>query len=557
MEGIEEGVKTKTLAVFQNVVTKEKQKKRKKFRTHRFSDEDSSPSESELVIDDEAKDEVTKRKRSGVRIRFKEEALNMKCQWNSCLEVLTDTQTFFKHLVGHVDNVNDDLNCKWTDCPNPTGLVSVPKLLCHIAYHGYLAKLINIGENVLERNNLPDCTLGTNYTIEISENGYTCYWTECNFTFGTIFDYLSHVECHVNGAPSGKEVDFSDVIPCLWSGCGEKFSTRYKLGDHLRVHTKERMIACPKCMSLFSTKTTFCDHRKRQLKTHLRSYQCSQCLKLFSSERILSDHMRSHINQYKCTLCDMTSTKPSMLAKHYRYRHMNVRPFSCPHCQKTFVTKSNLNTHILTHQDKPFKCDQCEFGCKSKVGLASHVLKVHGIEKSFYECQVCKILFRRGDYLTKHLIKIHKFHWPSGHSRFRYRKDSDGVCRLQTVRYESLEVTEEMIKSESMKPVKNPSAVTYNVTYDKNEANGYKLTISQENYQSYNNETPGGKDLKEEIENKEIIISIEDLDDKGNVIKRQEIGSDEIFLFGPDEAYQDGKIENVASVLVDEYKPDI
>lgn len=67
----------------------------------------------------------------------------------------------------------------------------------------------------------------------------------------------------------------------------------------------------------------------------VRSYQCSQCLKLFSIERLLSDHMRSHINQYKCTMCDMTSTKPSMLAKHYRYRHMNERPFQCQICKKT------------------------------------------------------------------------------------------------------------------------------------------------------------------------------------------------------------------------------
>lgn len=58
MEASLEGTKTKTLAVFENVVTKERQRKRKKFKTNRFSDDESSPSESELVVDDEFKEEV-------------------------------------------------------------------------------------------------------------------------------------------------------------------------------------------------------------------------------------------------------------------------------------------------------------------------------------------------------------------------------------------------------------------------------------------------------------------------------------------------------------------
>lgn len=532
MEGNEERAKGKTLAVFQNIVTKEKQKKRKKFRTHRFSDEDSSPSESELVIDDEPKEEVTKRKLSGARIRFKEEILNMMCQWNSCSKIFQNDELFYNHLIEHIRDIKDDLNCKWTNCPNPTGLSTNQILASHISYHGYLTKLINIGENVLERNNLPDCTIEPIYTIDAIESGYKCEWKDCNFVYNTIHEYLGHTECHV-AVSCGNELGNIQTVPCLWSGCNRTFSTIYKLGEHLKVHTREKMIACPKCVSMFSTKTTFCDHRKRQLKSELRSYQCSQCLKLFPSERILSDHMRAHINQYKCTECDMTSPSPSVLAKHYRFRHMDLRPFSCHICKKTSVTKGGLKTHLLTHKDKPFRCDQCEFGCKSKVGLGSHVLKVHGIERPLYECQVCKRIFQRGDSLTRHLIKLHNFHWPSGHSRFRYRKDSDGVCRLQTVRYESLEVTEEMIKSESMKPTKNPSAVTYNVCYDKNEENAYKLTVLQNDELQIDDDQ-----MKREVENHNIIISIEDLDETGNVIQRQEIDSSEIYLVAPSESSQ-------------------
>lgn len=48
-------------------------------------------------------------------------------------------------------------------------------------------------------------------------------------------------------------------------GCSFKFTTQYKLADHLRTHTKERMVACPKCGNMFATKTKLYDHRKRQL----------------------------------------------------------------------------------------------------------------------------------------------------------------------------------------------------------------------------------------------------------------------------------------------------
>lgn len=57
MEEPGETAKAKTLAVFENVVAKER--KRRKFKTHRFSEDDSSPSESELVIDDGRRGEVS------------------------------------------------------------------------------------------------------------------------------------------------------------------------------------------------------------------------------------------------------------------------------------------------------------------------------------------------------------------------------------------------------------------------------------------------------------------------------------------------------------------
>jgi hypothetical protein len=62
-------------------------------------------------------------------------------------------------------------------------------------------------------------------------------------------------------------------------------------------------------------------------------------------------------------------------------------------------------------------------------------------------CHVCNKIYCQGSTLSRHLKSKHNFQWPSGHSRFRYKLDSDGYYRLQTVRYESVELIEQLNKN--------------------------------------------------------------------------------------------------------------
>ncbi|CAH2005833.1 unnamed protein product [Acanthoscelides obtectus] len=111
---------------------------------------------------------------------------------------------------------------------------------------------------------------------------------------------------------------------------------------------------------------------------------------------------------------------------------------------------------------------------------------------------------KRGQFLTKHLMKMHNYHWPSGHSRFRYRKDKDGIYRLQTVRYESLEVTEEMIRSESMQKSDGASLGS-------DDKKDYCISVS-----CSNEAFASGED---------IIIMITDVDEQGNIIQTKMVES--------------------------------
>lgn len=86
----------------------------------------------------------------------------------------------------------------------------------HVSYHGYFTKLKNIGQNVLERNDLPACTQQELYVIPVFPVGYTCEWEFCSVNVDNICDYFSHVEQHVRGYP--RIAKGNEEIRCCWNG---------------------------------------------------------------------------------------------------------------------------------------------------------------------------------------------------------------------------------------------------------------------------------------------------------------------------------------------------
>ncbi|KAL2295785.1 hypothetical protein Nmel_017306 [Mimus melanotis] len=156
------------------------------------------------------------------------------------------------------------------------------------------------------------------------------------------------------------------------------------------------------------------------------------------------------VNHYKCPLCDMTCPLPSSLRNHIRFRHSEERPFKCDYCDYSCKNLIDLRKHLDTHSKEPaYRCEfeACSFSARSLCSIKLHYRKVHeGDSEPRYKCHVCDKCFTRGNNLTVHLRKKHQFKWPSGHPRFRYREHEDGYMRLQLVRYESVELTEQLLK---------------------------------------------------------------------------------------------------------------
>lgn len=107
-------------------------------------------------------------------------------------------------------------------------------------------------------------------------------------------------------------------------------------------------------------------------------------------------------------------------------------------------------------------------------------------------------------------ILIYTFHL------IRYKEDSDGVFRLQTVRYESLEVTQEMMRSTNRPPISN--TVKYDIKQEENsKIPSYVLMISESGEENVVCST-----------DKKIAITIDDLDEKGNIVRSETVESNEI-----------------------------
>uniref|UniRef100_A0A1A9USN0 Protein krueppel n=1 Tax=Glossina austeni TaxID=7395 RepID=A0A1A9USN0_GLOAU len=180
------------------------------------------------------------------------------------------------------------------------------------------------------------------------------------------------------------------------------------------VRTKKGPFYCPKCEKKFT--------RNFQLKLHMTSvhklgsapeYKCNTCEKIFASLHSLSYHQKSVHSQerpFTCTHCRRQFVLRSQLNSHLRIHTGESKPrtHACCDCGKLWPTKSDLRTHMRSHNPKierPFKCNECEKSFFTRGHLKSHLL-VHTGEKPF-SCEYCERAYQSIGNLNNHLIRRH------------------------------------------------------------------------------------------------------------------------------------------------------
>ncbi|XP_066941698.1 histone H4 transcription factor-like [Macrobrachium rosenbergii] len=389
----------------------------------------------------------TSSKRKNLKFEDCMKLITLECEWNECTDTFKKVETFCQHVDEHLSAdsraiTEDGYLCIWRECGYFCD--SKEELNRHVCFHAFHTKLKAIG-SVLLKHNSGECVVdssGRNMIPEIPEP-FQCMWVECDERFASAQVFYWHVQSHILCV----DPDDNKQYLCYWQGCSCTFKNPTRLSDHVRSHTQEKRVGCPNCGGIYSSNTKFFDHCARQIPLNLQQYKCSHCSTKFASERLLRDHVRRHVNHFKCGECEMTCTTKAVLLSHIRYRHSDYRPHKCIHCEKAFKVITDLNRHISVHsEDPPYLCPflGCSYACRAMTTLNKHIKMDHdGMVKEPYACHMCNSKYSFGIFLTRHLISVHSFHWPPGHSRFRYKRDEDGFYRLQTVRYESIELTQE------------------------------------------------------------------------------------------------------------------
>lgn len=86
--------------------------------------------------------------------------------------------------------------------------------------------------------------------------------------------------------------------------------------------------------------------------------------------------------------------------------YFSNKPYKCPECPETFISKIVLDRHMRFH-GRPIKLFRCEFCFKqlsTDLSLKSHIQRVHS---SFSQCELCKEKFDNKEHLKDHIQSSH------------------------------------------------------------------------------------------------------------------------------------------------------
>ncbi|KAK9960776.1 hypothetical protein ABG768_008611 [Culter alburnus] len=188
------------------------------------------------------------------------------------------------------------------------------------------------------------------------------------------------------------------ALPHECPHCGQGFTRRSRLREHVFQHTGEKLFNCKICKKSFPSPANLLRHNL----THggSRIFNCPLCEKRFFQPTSLKRHMLIHQGGpqerrvrgkgkgrgqssdgrlHICPECPASFKFESQLRSH-RLLHTS-HPFPCNVCGEAFIRRKELDLHSLIHQDKePKTCPNCGSQFLNQTVLDTHLQRCTGEE---------------------------------------------------------------------------------------------------------------------------------------------------------------------------------
>ncbi|XP_024119242.1 zinc finger and SCAN domain-containing protein 12 isoform X2 [Oryzias melastigma] len=217
------------------------------------------------------------------------------------------------------------------------------------------------------------------------------------------------------------DVSHSGDFHC--SVCNLQLTSKFKLQDHMNLHTGSRPYCCAECGKRFCQIYNYRMHLRTHAKTKAECHWCRICLTGFSSQELLNSHLSAaHLEDvfYECDLCKRVFTSLSACEKHVELHKCMVN-IACEGCGRNFSSEKSLARHMKKRCLRNLKCTDCSETFTKRNALLKHSFSHLGLLP--YTCLRCRSHFRLANLYRQHKCEPQRIHCVACLRKFLNQED--------------------------------------------------------------------------------------------------------------------------------------
>nr|XP_046254867.1 histone-lysine N-methyltransferase PRDM9-like isoform X2 [Scatophagus argus] len=192
--------------------------------------------------------------------------------------------------------------------------------------------------------------------------------------------------------------------------CDLQLPSKFKLQDHMNLHTGARPYCCAECGKRFCQIYNYQVHLRTHAQTKLHRLTCRVCLSDFASQEDLNKHLsRNHFEDefYECDLCKRVFTCLKACETHVQL-HKYMMNVKCETCGRNFSSQKSLARHRRKTCHLVLKCTDCTKTFTKKNALLKHSFSHLGLLP--YTCIRCRCHFRLAKLYRQHKCEPERIH---------------------------------------------------------------------------------------------------------------------------------------------------